>query len=124
MSSFTRALFLGGVVVCVGIVRPAVGQEAVMEEIRVEASFTSSLELPSDRAVDLLTRRLLEREDANREFELRLANRGALTTLLDLTRVIPIPLGGSENRIDTFLLQNYMRADLNPPKRSALFDSK
>ncbi|MGZ5553918.1 MAG: hypothetical protein ACXWHF_09795, partial [Chthoniobacterales bacterium] len=85
---------------------------------------SSSLELSTNRAVDILTRRLREREDASRTLELQIANRNAVTTLLSLTRVIPIPLGSSESRVDTFLLQNYVRTDLNPSKANSLFETK
>lgn len=99
-------------------------QEAVMEEVRVEASFSASLESPNNGGVDLLTRRLRDGAEAQREFELQIANRNPVSTLLGLTSFVPIPLGSSDNRIDTFFLQNYMRADLNPPKANPLFESK
>ncbi len=99
-----------------------VAQEAVMEEVRVEG--VSPLELSNDRAVDLFTRRLLERDEVKHALELQLANRNPLTTLLSLTSAVPIPLGSSENRVDTFFLQNYVRADLNPTKENPLFDSR
>lgn len=98
------------------------GQEAVMEEVRVEG--VSPLELANDRQVDLFTRRLLEHDENKQALELQLANRNPVTTLLSLTSAIPIPLGSSENRVDTFFLQNYMRADLNPPEGSVLFPSR
>ena len=119
-----RAFCFLSLVAFVAIARHALAQEAVMEEVRVEGSFSSSLELPNDRAVDIFTRRLSERAEAKHEFELQLANRSTLTTLLSLTSAMPIPLGSSENRIDTFSLQNYMRVDLNPSTGNSLFDSK
>ena len=124
MNKRSCALALLSLLVCLLLAQRAAAQEVVMEEIRVEASFSSSLELPSDRAVDTLTRQLREGAEAKERFELQLANRDPLTTLLSLTSVIPIPLGSSENRVDTFFLQNYMRADLNPRKDNPLFDSK
>ncbi len=97
-------------------------QEAVMEEVRVEG--VSPLKLSNDGAVDLLTRRLLEHDESKHALELQLANRSPLTTLLGLTSGSPIPLGSSENRVDTFFLQNYMRGDLNPRKENVLFPSR
>ncbi len=104
------------------MVHPTFAQEAVMEEVRVEG--VSPLELANDRAVDLFTRRLLEHDEAKHALELQLANRSPLTTLLGLTSGSPIPLSSSENRVDTFFLQNYVRADFNPTKDNPLFDSK
>ncbi len=97
-------------------------QEALMEEVRVEG--VSPLELSNDRAVDLFTRRLLECDQSKQALELQLANRNPLTTLLSLTSAIPIPLGSSENRVDTFFLQNYVRGDLNPRKENVLFPTQ
>ncbi|MGZ5005789.1 MAG: hypothetical protein ACXV8H_09730 [Chthoniobacterales bacterium] len=124
MKWIVRAFFVAGFLAIMGTTRWAAAQEAVMEEVRVEASFSSSLELSTNRAVDILTRRLREREDASRTLELQIANRNAVTTFLSLTRVIPIPLGSSESRVDTFLLQSYVRTDLNPSKANALFETK
>jgi hypothetical protein len=109
------------VLLCVSLSLTARGQEAVMEEVRVEASFSSGLELPLNRQVEILAERLRQRTETERAFSLQTSNQNAITTLLGLTRAIPIPLGASENRVDTFLLQNYIRADLNPPKGSPLF---
>lgn len=67
-----------------------------------------------DRAVTELRERLSLRSEAERARELEKANESPVTKLLELTKYIPIPLGGSENRVDTFFQQNYMRADLNP----------
>ncbi len=104
------------------VLQSTFAQEAVMEEVRVEG--VSPLELSNDRAVDLLTRRLLEHDESKHALELQLANRSPLTALLSLTSGIPIPLGSSENRVDTFFLQNYVRGDLNPRKENVLFPSR
>lgn len=96
-------------------------QEAVLEEVRVEATFDLKLEPPRESAVQIMTERLTLRAEQQHALELQIANRTLLATLLDLTKYSPIPLGGSENRVDTFFLQNHMRADLNPPERNPLF---
>lgn len=101
--------------------RSTSAQEAVMEEIVVEAPFDVRLGLPRASDVQIMIERLTLRSENQRALELQLANQNPLSTLLDLTRYSPIPLGASESRVDTFLLQNYMRADLNPRKGSPLF---
>lgn len=93
-------------------VQTASAQEAVMEEVVVEAPFDVRLELPRASAVQIMIERLKLRDETQRTLELKIANRIPLSTLLDLTKYSPIPLGGSDSRIDTFFLQNYMRADL------------
>ena len=95
-----------------------------MEEIIVEAPFDVRLTLPRESDVQTMIDRLTLRAQTQRTFELQIANRTPISTLLDLTKYSPIPLGGSDNRVDTFFLQNYMRADLNSPDRSGLFRSK
>ena len=96
-------------------------QEITLEEIRVEAKIDFRLEPPSAPAVRFLVDELTARADLRRATELRVANQSSLTTLLDLSRFIPIPLGASDNRVDTFFLQNYTRADLNPREPNPLF---
>ena len=92
---------------------PAV--EAGVEEIRVEGAFVASpFELRRDNVVREMVSRMSERAEAARAAELQKANESSVTRLLDLTRFIPIPLGSSENRVDSFFLQNYMRRDLKP----------
>jgi hypothetical protein len=100
----------------------AFAQEAVMEEVIVEAPFDLRLQLPKDSNVRIMIERLTLKADTERALELQIANRTPINTLLDLTKYSPIPLGGSDPRVDTFFLQNYMRADLNPSKRNPLFD--
>jgi hypothetical protein len=90
------------------------GQEAVLEEIVVEAPFDLRLELPRESTVQIMIGRLLLRAEAQRALEMQIANRNGFSTVLDLTKYSPIPLGGSESRGDTFFLQNSLRADLNP----------
>jgi hypothetical protein len=102
----------------------AFAQEAVMEEVRVEASFISQLEQHQEDAIKLMTERLIQIAETNRAAELQIANRTPFATLLDLTKYSPIPLGSSDPRTDTFALQSYMRADLNPPNEKNIFDTK
>ena len=101
--------------------RTAFPQEAVLEEVRVEATFDLRLEPPTESAVKIMIARLELRAETQRALELEVANKSPLATLLDLTRYSPIQLGASENHVDTFFLQNHMRADLNPSKRNPLF---
>ena len=101
--------------------RMAFPQEAVMEEVRVEAAFDFKLEPPRESAVQIMIERLALRAETQRALDLQIANRTPLATLLDLTKYIPIRGGASEDRVDTFFLQNYMRPDLNPSKRNPLF---
>jgi hypothetical protein len=100
-------------------------QEAVAEEVRVEASFAAStFELRRDKAVQLLTDRLVLRADEIHAAELQHANENSVSRLLELTKYVPIPLGSSENRVDTFFLSNYMRSDLNPREDKRLFGKR
>ncbi|MFL6568843.1 MAG: hypothetical protein ACJ8LI_06705 [Chthoniobacterales bacterium] len=99
----------------------AVAQEITLEEVKVEASFASPLELPLSKSIDQLIERLRLRDENARALELHEANKSTLTNLLDLTRYEPIPLGGSESRVDAFMQENYMRADLNPREKDSLF---
>ncbi|MFL6531626.1 MAG: hypothetical protein ACJ8KX_14260 [Chthoniobacterales bacterium] len=99
----------------------AVAQEISLEEIKVEGAFVSPLELPLSKSIDQLIERLRLRDENARELQLHEANKSSLTTLLDLTRFVPIPLGGSEARVDAFMQENYMRADLNPREKDSLF---
>lgn len=98
----------------------AAAQEAVMEEVIVEAPFDVRLEPPQESAVHIMIERLTLRAETERALELQMANRTALATLLDLTKYIPIPLGSSDNRVDSFFLENTMRADLNPREHDPL----
>ncbi len=94
-----------------------------MEEVRVEASVDLRLEPPRESAVQSLMERLTLRDDLQRASELQVANRSAVSTLLDLTKYSPIQLGSSEDRLDTFFLSNVMRADLNPSHENPLFSA-
>lgn len=94
--------------------RIASAQEAVIEEVRVEATVNLRLEAPREDAVQIMIDRLRLRAENDRAIQLEIANRTPLTTMLDLTKHIPIPLGASENRVDTFFLGNPTRPDLNP----------
>src|SRR5947209_348868 len=99
----------------------AAAQEITLEEVKVEAAFVSPLELPLSKSIDQLIERLRLRDENARALELHEANKSTLTNLLDLTRYEPIPLGGSESRVDAFMQENYMRADLNPREKDSLF---
>ena len=106
------------------ICRQTSAQEAVAEEVRVEGAFVASpFELRRDHAVEILSDRMTLRAAELRSAELQRANENSVTRLLDLTKYSPIPLGSSENRVDTFFLSNYMRADLNPRRDNSLFDN-
>ena len=99
---------------------PAEEGVATMEEIIVEAPFDVRLELPKESAVQIIIECMRLRSEAERALELKIANRDPLSRLLDLTKYSPIPLGASENRVDTFFLLNSMRADLNPRRDDPL----
>jgi len=106
---------LGGLVLL--LVMSASGaraQELVLEEMVIEAEFETKLELQQNRAADEFTKRLRLHAESLRALELEKANTSVATRMLDLTRYIPIPMGASENRVDTYFQQNHMRADLNP----------
>ncbi len=92
----------------------AEGQEAVMEEVIVEAPFDVRLQLANESHVQIMIDRLTLKAETQRPLDLKIANRNPVTALLDLTKYSPIPLGGSDSRVDTFFLENFMRADLNP----------
>lgn len=100
----------------------ALAQEITLEEIEIEAVYISPLELPLSKSLDRLAEQLRLMDEQARAQQLRATNESSVTKVLELTRYIPIPLGASESRIDTFFQQNYMRADLNPPAKSTLFD--
>jgi hypothetical protein len=123
MNSRVRAAVVGlfAAAFCL-IAAPTRAQEAVVEEVRVEAAFTSDgLQLRRDPGVSELIERLRFRAEIERALELQKINESITTRLLNLSKFIPIPLGGSESRVDTFFLQNYMRPELNPPPESVLF---
>ncbi len=103
---------------------PAVAQEITLEEVRVEAVLISPLELPLNRTIDTLVERLRLKDEEERERTLGAANKSSLTTVLELARYIPIPLGESTSRTDLFLRENYMRADLNPREKKSLFERR
>jgi hypothetical protein len=99
----------------------ALAQEVVLEEVRVKTTFEFKLERARESAMQAVIERLALRTETQRALELEVANRTSVGTLLDLTKYIPIPLGGSDNRVDTFFLTNDMRPDLNPSEHNALF---
>ncbi|MGI8436653.1 MAG: SET domain-containing protein-lysine N-methyltransferase [Chthoniobacterales bacterium] len=103
---------------------PVHAQEAVMEEVIVEAPFDVRLSLPDPVHVQTMIDRILLRNASVRALELQAANRSAITTVLDLTRYSPIKFGAPLKAGDDFrFLDNYMRADLNPrDEKNPLFD--
>ena len=110
------------VAACIGaalIAAPlAFAQEAVMEEVRVEAAFSSGLQLQRQNpAIEDLLKRLELRDAEKREFELKEANKSGVTKAVELLKLpawVPFGFGPSENKVDSFFQQNYMRAHLNP----------
>ncbi|MDQ6860905.1 MAG: hypothetical protein M3032_07100 [Verrucomicrobiota bacterium] len=100
----------------------AFAQEITLEEVKVEGVFVSPIELPLTKSIDQLIERLRLSDEKAREIELQQANKSSLTTLLELTRHSPIPLGASDARVDTFVRENYMRPDLNPRETKSLFE--
>ena len=123
---YWRAIAAAAVVIFA--VHHASAQEAVMEEVRVEATFSSGLHTTRpNSAVEELLERLELRDQLRRERELQEANQGSATKLLDVLKLpawLPIGFGPSESKVDSFFQQNYMRADLNPPRGSPLFSDK
>ena len=119
----TRRLWVA-LAVSVLLTSSALAQEAVMDEGRVAAAFSSGLELQRSTAVEELLKRLELRDAEKREAELHEANKHGATKVLDLMKLpawLPLGLGASESRVDSFFQQNYMRADLNPKKENPLF---
>ena len=122
----TRVLRIAVVVICAqALALPfarAEEEELLIEEVIVEAPFDVRLELPKQSAVQIMIDRLTLDAETRRAQELQIANRSPLTTILDLTKYSPIPISdtGSGRSVDPFFLQNYMRADLNPPKDDPL----
>ena len=102
------------------IATSAIGQEITLEEVNVEGAYVSPLELPVNNALQKFIDGLRLQDDLARSLELREANKSSISKILDLTRYSPIGLGASDPRIDTFMLQNYMRADLNPRESNPL----
>lgn len=86
----------------------------MMEEIIIEEPFDVRLQLPQESSVQIMIERMRLRLETERAEELKIANRNAVTRVLDLTKYSPISLGASEDRSDTFFLQNSLRPDLNP----------
>jgi hypothetical protein len=123
MSVRLRLVTIAGVVALLG---SASAQEAVMEEVRIEATFSSGLQLQRPNpAIDDLLKRLEMRDQQKREFDLKEANKSSVTKVIDLLKLpawVPFGFGASESKVDTFFQQNYMRADLNPRKENPLLD--
>ena len=108
-----------GLIGVVFVAAPAVfAQEAVMEEVRVEATFSSGLQLQRQSpAIEDLLKRLELRDAEKRELELKEANKSGVTKVVELLKLpawVPFGFGPSENKVDSFFQQNYMRAELNP----------
>ena len=102
----------------------AFAQEAVMQEVRVEATFSSGLQLQrQNTAIEDLLKRLELRDAEKRELDLKEANKSGVTKVIDLLKLpawVPFGFGASESKVDTFFQQNYMRADLNPRRSDPL----
>jgi len=93
-----------------------------LEEIVVEETIDLRLELPKESSVQIMIDRLTLRAETQRALDLEIANRTPLTTVLDLTKYVPIPLfSGSSKPVDTFFQENYMRLDLNPREKNPRF---
>jgi hypothetical protein len=74
-----------------------------LEEIVVEETIDLRLELPKESAVQMMIDRLTLRAETQRALDLEIANRTPMTTILDLTKYVPIPLfSGSSKPVDTF----------------------
>ena len=103
-------------------IQPLAAQEdvATMEEIIVEAPFDLRLQPPKESAVQIMIERLRLRSETAHALDLKIANRDPVSRILDLTRYSPIPLGASEDRVDSFFMQNALRAELNPRKDDPL----
>ena len=119
-----RSFFVAAATAGVLAAPPIFAQEATLEEVIVEAPFDVRLELPRESTVQTMIARLRLQAENERALDLQIANRTPISTVLDLTRFIPIPLGSSDDRVDTFFLQNSVRADLNPRKNNPLFDER
>ena len=66
----------------------AFAQEAVMEEVRVEATFSSGLQLQRQSpAIDDLLKRLELRDAEKRELELKEANKSGVTKVVELLKL-------------------------------------
>ena len=76
--------------------RAAEEEVAVMEEVIVEAPFDVRLEMPKQSQVQIMIERLQLKAETERALELQITNRSPLTTLLDLTRLIPFRSGGRQ----------------------------
>ena len=120
LKSFLFAAAIAGVFAA----PPMFAQEATLEEVIVEAPFDVRLELPRESTVQTMIARLKLQAENQRALDLQIANQTPVSRVLDLTRFIGIPLGSSEDRVDTFFLQNSIRADLNPRKSNPLFDEQ
>jgi hypothetical protein len=120
-----RVQFAAWAAAAVFLASSASAQEAVMEEVRVEATFSSGLQLQRQNpAIEDLMKRLELRDQQRRETELQEANKSAGTKVIDLLKLpawVPFGFGPSESKVDSFFQQNYMRADLNPRKENPLF---
>ena len=91
-----------------------------LEPIEVEATFDLQLELRQRAREIELAEKLRQQTEIQRGIELQDLNKSFVSRLLDLTKFSPIPLGSSESRLDTFFLQNHMRADFNPRRNEGV----
>ncbi len=95
--------------------------EVELEGVVVESAFElHDLQLFESKAMtEFLERRQL-RDDAQRSAELQKTHQSVVTTVLDLTRYVPIPLFNPGRPIDTYFLENHMRPEFNPPRTDPL----
>lgn len=98
--------------ICVILVAVARSEEPpAKNQLRIDDSLTYRLELQRQRPLRLFIDSLVLKDADIRASELQVLNQSGFTTLLDLTRFIPLRF---KPEVDTFFLQNYMRPDLNP----------
>jgi hypothetical protein len=92
-----------------------------LEGVVVESTIDfRDLQLHESKAMNEFVEKLQLRDAEVRGAELQKLHQSSVTTILDLTRYSPIPLGGSGSGPDTFFMQNYMRRDLNPRETDPL----
>ena len=125
-ASFSLSRVCGAAAMIMCVDRSALAQDevAVVEPVKVEASFSTTLERHSDIAIREMVIRFENADELRRAAELSKSNQNVVTNLLELAALpkwIPFGLGASENHVGTFFQQNYVRPDLNPRAESVLF---
>ena len=90
---------------------------------KATASFSFSLGMRRDRAVDQTVEMMNERTEAQRLVDLKNANEDVFTRAVDLLRFVPFKLSSSDIKLDDFFTPNYLRADYNTARPEVhLFD--